>query len=51
MKAKEVIRELKKIIKQNGDRDVNILIEKDYIKELKSVNYNPNYGGDGIVLE
>ena len=52
MTAKKLISELKKIIKQYDEYvEVNILIEKDYIKELKSVNYNPRYGGDGIVLE
>ena len=57
MTAKKLISELKKIIKQydrvslGEDIDVNILIDRDSVKELKKVSYNPRYGGDGIILE
>jgi len=51
MTAKKLINELKKIIEQyNRDIDVNILLDKDNVKELEKVNYNPRYGGDGIIL-
>lgn len=52
MKAKKLIVELYKIVRQHGkDIDVNILIDKNNVKGLDKVDYNPRFGGDGIVLE
>ena len=51
MKAKKLIKELRKIIKEQ-DRDIEISILVDnYIVNLERVTYNPKYGGDGIILE